>query len=80
MLDQEETRDRHNIVTLDESWVYLGMDHELIWLAPREMVPEKGTAHDSISKIDDKGCVEYKRIPCSRRSAEGCQIQRELRQ
>jgi hypothetical protein len=41
MLDQEGTRDWYNIITLDESWFYLCTDHELIWLAPREMVPER---------------------------------------
>jgi hypothetical protein len=41
MLHQEETRDWHNIITLDESWFYLCRDHELIWLAPGEMVPER---------------------------------------
>jgi hypothetical protein len=41
MLKQEETRDWHNIITLDESWLYLCTDHELVWLAPGEMVPER---------------------------------------
>jgi hypothetical protein len=41
MLDQEETRDWHSIITLDESWFYLCPDHELIWLAPGEMDPER---------------------------------------
>jgi hypothetical protein len=40
-LDWEETRDWYNIITLDESWFYLCTDHELIWLAPREMVRER---------------------------------------
>jgi hypothetical protein len=31
MLDQEETRGWHNIITLDESWFDLCTDHELIW-------------------------------------------------
>jgi hypothetical protein len=44
MLDQEETRDWHNIIMLGESWFYLCTDHELIWLAPGEMVRrENGT-------------------------------------
>jgi AraC-like DNA-binding protein len=41
MLDREETRDWRNIITLDESWFYLCTDHELIWLAPGRMVPER---------------------------------------
>jgi hypothetical protein len=41
MLDQEETRDWHNIITLDESWFCLCTDHELISVAPGEMVPER---------------------------------------
>jgi hypothetical protein len=41
MLYQEETRDWHNVITLDESWFYLCTDHELIWFAPGEMVQER---------------------------------------
>jgi hypothetical protein len=41
MLHQEEARDWHNIITLDESWFCLCTDHELIWLTPGEMVPER---------------------------------------
>jgi histone-lysine N-methyltransferase SETMAR len=36
-------RDRawHDIITLDESWFYLSMDHELIWLRHGEKMPER---------------------------------------
>jgi histone-lysine N-methyltransferase SETMAR len=40
ILDQEETSDWHSIITLDESWFCLCTDHELIWFAPGEMIPE----------------------------------------
>jgi hypothetical protein len=29
------------MVTLDESWFYLNMDHELIWLQPNQETPER---------------------------------------
>jgi hypothetical protein len=34
VLEQQERRPWHHMVTLDESWFYLNMDHELIWLQP----------------------------------------------
>jgi hypothetical protein len=41
VLDQEEIGEWHNTITLDESWFYLCTDHELICLAPGEMVLER---------------------------------------
>jgi hypothetical protein len=29
------------MVTLDESWFYFNMDHQLIWLQPDEKIPER---------------------------------------
>jgi hypothetical protein len=36
MLQAQQTRSWHDIVTLDESWFDLSTDHERIWLAPEE--------------------------------------------
>jgi hypothetical protein len=33
-------RQWHDIVTLDESWIYLYCEHELVWMAPGEIVPD----------------------------------------
>jgi hypothetical protein len=35
LLPAQDTRDWHDVVTLDESWFYYITDHELMWL-PRE--------------------------------------------
>jgi hypothetical protein len=34
----QSTRQWHDIVTLDESWIYLFSKHDLMWTAPGEIV------------------------------------------
>jgi hypothetical protein len=34
-------RQWQNIVTLDESWIYLDCEHDLIWMDPGEIVPDR---------------------------------------
>jgi hypothetical protein len=41
MLERQEWRSWHGIVTLDKSWFYLNTDHELIWAQPDAEIPEK---------------------------------------
>jgi hypothetical protein len=41
MLEIQQVRCWHNIVTLDESWFYLSTDHEMIWIQSDEKLPEK---------------------------------------
>jgi hypothetical protein len=41
MLDVQRDRAWHDIVTLDESWFYLSMDYEFVWLPRDEKVPER---------------------------------------
>jgi hypothetical protein len=41
MLETQQVRCCHTIVTLDESWFYLPTDHEIIWLQSDEKVPER---------------------------------------
>jgi histone-lysine N-methyltransferase SETMAR len=41
MLERQERRSWHDIVTLDESWFYLHTDHELIWAQPDPKIPER---------------------------------------
>jgi hypothetical protein len=41
VLNQQRVRSWHDIVTLDESWLYLNMYHEFIWLQPDVEVPER---------------------------------------
>jgi hypothetical protein len=37
----QSTRQWHNIVTLDESWIYLCSEHDLMWTAPGEIVADR---------------------------------------
>jgi hypothetical protein len=41
VLSVQNTRHWHDIVTLDESWIYLFSDHDLIWTAPAEIVVDR---------------------------------------
>jgi hypothetical protein len=40
-LSVQSTRQWHDIVTLDESWIYLFSEHDLIWTAPGETVVDR---------------------------------------
>jgi hypothetical protein len=41
ILSAKSTRQWHNIVTLDESWIYLFSEHDLMWTAPGEIVVDR---------------------------------------
>jgi histone-lysine N-methyltransferase SETMAR len=41
VLSVQSTRQWHDIVTLDESWIYLLSGHDLMWTAPGEIVIDK---------------------------------------
>jgi hypothetical protein len=41
ILHAQQKRLWHDIVTLDESWFYHSTDHERIWLAPGETLPDR---------------------------------------
>jgi histone-lysine N-methyltransferase SETMAR len=41
VLQPQQSRSWHYIVTFDESWFYLRTDHEFIWLQADEEVPER---------------------------------------
>jgi hypothetical protein len=41
ILQAEQRRSWHDIVALDQSWFYLNTDHEQIWLAPGEALPDR---------------------------------------
>jgi hypothetical protein len=40
-LSMQSTRQWHDIVTLDESWIYLFSEHHLMWIAPGEIVIDR---------------------------------------
>jgi hypothetical protein len=39
--EAQDTHNRHDTVTLDESWFRFSLDHEPIWLAPALQVLER---------------------------------------
>jgi hypothetical protein len=38
VLSVQSTRQWHDTVTFDESWIYLFSEHDLMWTAPGEIV------------------------------------------
>jgi hypothetical protein len=41
VLSVQSTRQWHDIVTLDELWIYLFSEHDLMWTAPGEIVVDR---------------------------------------
>jgi hypothetical protein len=41
VLSVQVARQWQDIVTLDESWIYLHCEHNLMWMAPGEIVPDR---------------------------------------
>jgi hypothetical protein len=41
ILSVQNTHQSHDIVTLDESWIYLFSEHDLIWTDPGEIVVDR---------------------------------------
>jgi hypothetical protein len=41
VLSVQSTRQWHDIVTLDESWIYLFSEYDLMWIAPGEIVVDR---------------------------------------
>jgi hypothetical protein len=41
VLSVQRTGQWHDLVTLDESWIYLFSEHDLMWTAPGEMVVDR---------------------------------------
>jgi hypothetical protein len=41
VLSVQRTHQWHDVVTLDESWIYLFSEHNLIWTAPGEIVVDR---------------------------------------
>jgi hypothetical protein len=41
VLSVQSTGQWHDIVTLDESWIYLFSEHDLMWTAPGEIVVDR---------------------------------------
>jgi hypothetical protein len=41
VLSVQSTRQWHDIVTLDELWIYLFSEHDLMWTAPGEIIVDR---------------------------------------
>jgi hypothetical protein len=41
VLSVQSTRQWHDIVTLDESWIYLFSEHDLMWTAAGEIIVDR---------------------------------------
>jgi hypothetical protein len=62
MLEVQRDRTWHDIVTLDEFWFYLSMDHEFVWLPRDEKVSER-ERHAIQLKIHTHGRLESTPVP-----------------
>jgi hypothetical protein len=51
ILERQKQRSWHDIVTLDESWFYLNIDHEFTWLQPDGESPEKERRTIQLKKV-----------------------------
>jgi hypothetical protein len=41
VLSVQNTRQWHDIITLDESWIHLFSEHDLMWAAPGEIIVDR---------------------------------------
>jgi hypothetical protein len=68
MLEVQEQRAWHEVVTLDESWFYGGTEYESIWLPPGEKVPEMARVTIQCETVNGQHYLEFQRIPFDARS------------
>jgi hypothetical protein len=78
VLSVQSTRQWHDIVTLDESWIYLFSEHDLMWTAPGEIVVNRERQTVQSSKFMLTVLWNPDRVPCSESSPEGAQIQHTI--
>jgi hypothetical protein len=77
ILSVQSTCQWHDITTLDESWIYLFSQHDLMWTAPGEIVVdrERHTVQSPKFMLTVVwNPIEF-HVPCSESSPEGVQIQ-----
>jgi hypothetical protein len=74
VLSVQSTLQWHDIVTLDESWIYLFSEHDLMWTTLGEIVVDR-ERHTAQSPKFMLTFVESDRVPCSESPLEGAQIQ-----
>jgi hypothetical protein len=76
-LSAQGARQWQDIVTLDESWIYLFSEHDLTWAAPREIVVDRERHTVQSPKFMLMvvwNPIEF-HVPCSESPLEGTQIQ-----
>jgi hypothetical protein len=73
----QSTRQWQGIVTLDESWVHLFSEHNLMWTAPGEIVVDR--ERHTVQPPKFMLMVVWNpigfHVPCSENPPEGAQIQ-----
>jgi hypothetical protein len=77
VLSVQSTRQWHDIVTLDESWLYLFSEQDLMWIGPGEIVVDR--EQHTIQSPKFLLTVVWNpiqfHVPCSECPPEGAQIQ-----
>jgi hypothetical protein len=77
VLSVQSTRQWHDIVALDESWIHLFSEHDLMWIAPREILVDR--ERHTVQSPKFMLTVVWNSIgfhaPCSESHSEGAQIQ-----
>jgi hypothetical protein len=77
VLSVQSTCQWHDIVTLDESWIYLFNELVLMWTAPGEIVVDRKRYTVQLSKFMPTvvwNLIGF-HVPCSENPLEGAQIQ-----
>jgi hypothetical protein len=76
VLSVQSTRQWHDIVTLDESWIYLLSEHNMMWTAPGEIVVDR--EWHTVQSPKFMLAVVWNptgfHVPCSEGPPEGAQI------
>jgi hypothetical protein len=77
VLSVESTRQWHDIVTLDKSWISLLSEHDLMWTAPGEIAvdKERHTVQSPKFMLTVVWSPIVFHVPCSESPPEGAQIQ-----
>jgi hypothetical protein len=77
VLSVQSTRQWHDIVTLDELWIYLFSGYDLMWTTPREIVVdrERHTVQSPKFMLMVVWNPIGSHVPCSESPPEGAQIQ-----
>jgi hypothetical protein len=80
VFSMQSMRQWHDIVTLDESWIYLSRWHDLMWIAPGESVVDR--ERHTVQSPKFMLIVVWNpigfHVPCFESPPEGAQAQRTI--